>query len=98
MTEHDAEDAYLARRYKAARGREDVEIRWDVAKRIVAGENAVKVYREWRGLSQEALARKVDSKKARLSQIETGAKPGGRAILRRIAAALGVPAAVLMED
>ena len=70
----------------------------DVAKRIVAGENAVKVYREWRGLTQEALARKVDSAKAYISQIETGAKPGGRAILRKIAGALGVPASVLSED
>jgi DNA-binding XRE family transcriptional regulator len=96
--EGDVEGAYLIRRYKAARGRVDTEVPWDVAKRIVAGENAVKVYREWRGLTQEALARKVDSAKAYISQIETGAKPGGRAILRKIAVALGVPAAVLMED
>lgn len=92
------EDAYLAKRYKAARGRDDTEVPWEIAKRIVAGENAIKVYREWRGLTQEALARKVDSAKAYISQIETGAKPGGRAILRKIAAALAVPAAVLIED
>jgi mRNA interferase RelE/StbE len=98
MTENDVEDAYLVRHYKAARGRVDTEVPWDVAKRIVAGESAIKVYREWRGLTQEALARKVDSAKAYISQIETGAKPGGRAILRRIAAALGVPGTVLMED
>jgi len=94
----DVEDAFLAKRHKAARGRDDTEVPWDVAKRIVAGENAIKVYREWRGLTQEALARKVDSAKAYISQIETGAKPGGRAILRKIAAALAVPAAVLIED
>jgi DNA-binding XRE family transcriptional regulator len=98
MTGGGAEDEFLAKRYRAARGRDDTEIPWDVAKRIVAGENAVKVYREWRGLTQEALARKVDSAKAYISQIETGAKPGGRAILRKIAAALGVPASVLSED
>ena len=93
-----AEDAYLAKRYKAARARDDTEIPWEIAKRIVAGENAVKVYRQWRGLTQDALARKVDSAKAYVSQIETGAKPGGRAILRKIAAALAVSASVLMED
>ena len=92
------EDAFLAKRYKAARGRDDTEIPWESAKRIVAGENAIKVYREWRGLTQEALARKVDSAKAYISQIETGAKPGGRAILRKIAVALGVPVSVLTED
>ncbi len=92
------EDAFLAKRYKAARRRDDTEVPWDIAKRIVAGENAVKVYREWRGLTQEALARKVDSAKAYISQIETGAKPGGRGILRKIAAALEVPVPVLTED
>lgn len=98
MTGLDAEDAFLAKRYNAARKREDAQVPWESAKRIVAGENAIKVYREWRGLTQEALARKVDSAKAYISQIETGAKPGGRAILRKIAAALGVPVSALSED
>ena len=98
MTGSDAENAFLATRYKAARGRHDTQVPWECAKRIVAGENAIKVYREWRGLTQEALARKVDSAKAYISQIETGAKPGGRAILRKIAAALGVPVSALTED
>ncbi len=98
ITRGEAEDAFLAKRYRAACEREDTEIPWDVAKRIVAGENAVKVYREWRGLTQEALARKIDSVKAYISQIETGAKPGGRAILRKIAGVLGVPLSALSDD
>ena len=98
MTSGEAEDAYLTRRYKAARGRDDTEVPWEIAKRVIAGENAIKVYREWRGLTQEALARKVDSAKAYISQIETGAKPGGRAILRKIAGALAVPVSALTED
>ena len=98
MTGSGMEDAFLAKRYKGARERDDAEVPWEIAKRIVAGENAIKVYREWRGLTQEALARKVESAKAYISQIETGAKPGGRAILRKIAAALAVPASALSED
>ena len=98
ITGGDAEDAFLAKRRRAARERGDTEVPWDVAKRIVAGENAIKVYREWRGLTQEALARKIDSAKAYISQIEIGAKPGGRAILRKIAAALGVPVSALSDD
>ncbi len=98
ITSGEAEDAFLAKRYRAVRERDDTEIPWEVAKRIVAGENAVKVYREWRGLTQDALAGKIGSAKAYISQIETGAKPGGRAILRKIAGALGVPASVLSED
>ena len=98
MTGGDAEEAFLAKRYRAARGRDDTEVPWETAKRIVAGENAIKVYREWRGLTQEGLARKVESAKAYISQIETGAKPGGRGILRKIALALGVPVAVLTGE
>jgi DNA-binding XRE family transcriptional regulator len=98
MTSGEAEDAFLARRYKAARGREDTQVPWDVARRIVAGENALKVYREWRGLTQDALARKIGSVKVYISQIETGAKPGGRVVMRKLAAALQVPVSVLVED
>ncbi|MEQ1864925.1 MAG: helix-turn-helix transcriptional regulator [Micropepsaceae bacterium] len=98
MTGAGSEDVFLAKRYRAARERDDSEVSWEIAKRIVAGENAVKVYREWRGLTQDALARKVDSAKAYISQIETGAKPGGRAILRKIAVALAVPVSALSED
>lgn len=46
MTAGNAEGAYLAKRYKAARGRDETEIPWDVAKRIASGENAVMVYRQ----------------------------------------------------
>lgn len=98
MTGAGAEDDFLAKRYKAARGRDDTPVPWEIAKRVVAGENAVKVYREWRGFTQEALARKIDSAKAYISQIETGAKPGGRAIRRKIALALAVPLSALTED
>ena len=98
LTGGDAEDAYLAKRYKLARGRNDVDVPWEVAKRVVAGENAVKVYREWRGLTQAELAQKIGSAKAYVSQIETGVKPGGRLVMRKIAGALDVPLSVLIED
>ena len=98
MISTDQEEIVLARRYKNARSQDDTEIPWDVAKRIIAGENALKVYREWRGLTQDALARKVGSVKVYISQIETGAKPGGRAIMRKLAAALAVPVSALTPD
>lgn len=94
----DEEDAWLVKLHKAERARKETPLPWKIGKRIAAGENAVKVYRQWRGLTQAALARKAGSVTAYISQIETGVKPGGRAIMRKIAAALGVPAAVLLDD
>ena len=98
MIAGDQEDATLAKRYKAARSQDDSEVPLHIAKRIIAGENALKVYREWRGLTQDALARNVGSVKVYISQIETGAKPGGRGIMRKLAAALAVPVSALTPD
>lgn len=58
MTNADAEGAFLAKRYKKARARKDIEVPWEFGKRIAAGENAIKIYRE-RGLTQETLAQKI---------------------------------------
>lgn len=58
--------------------------------RLLDGENPVKVWREKRGISQRALATKAEVGNSYLAEIETGRKPGSRAALRKIAAALEV--------
>ena len=98
MISGDQEDIVLVKRYKTARSQDDTEIPWDVAKRVIAGEHPVKVYREWRGLTQDSLARKVGSAKVYISQIETGVKPGGRAMMRKLSVALAVPVSALTRD
>ncbi len=57
----------------------------------------IRAFREWRGLTQEELARKVGSSKSYVSQLETRRRMPGVKTLRRIAEALDVPVELLME-
>ena len=62
----------------------------EVADRLIAGESPLKVFREYRGLTQSALAKNAGTSAAYLSQIETGRRTGSVKLLRRLADALGV--------
>lgn len=62
----------------------------EVADRLLAGEIPIKVFRDYRGLTQRALAERVGINPVYLSQLETGRRQGGVATLRRIADALNV--------
>ena len=95
MIETEREDAALVKR--AQKVDRSVRIPIAFARRDLAGENRVKVYREMRGLTQAALAAKIGSKTAYISQIETGVRDGGKATLRKIAAALALPLSVLVD-
>ncbi|ADH89954.1 transcriptional regulator, XRE family [Ancylobacter novellus DSM 506] len=59
-----------------------------IVDRLVAGENAIRVWREHRGLSASSLAEKAGIARAFLSQIETGNRDGTVATLKKIADAL----------
>lgn len=61
-----------------------------VANRIIDGENRVRVWREFRGLTVSALAERAGVSQPYLSQIETGAREGTVETLSRIASALAV--------
>jgi transcriptional regulator with XRE-family HTH domain len=67
-----------------------------VVDRLIDGGNPVKVMREWRGLTQAALATKTGLSKAVISHIETGERGGGVKTLGKIAHALNVPMDVLV--
>ena len=71
----------------------------ETAERIFDGENPVKVFREWRGLKQNQLAKIVKISQPYLSEIEKG-KPASFKTMVRIAGRLGVPldALVTAED
>ncbi|MSO93903.1 MAG: XRE family transcriptional regulator [Rhodospirillales bacterium] len=62
----------------------------DSVRRLVAGESPVRVYREVRGLTQQALAERVGVGKSFLSQVEKRGKSPSVAVLRRLADALDV--------
>lgn len=69
---------------------EDELIPGEVVYAILDGENPIKVWREYRGLTQQQLADTVGISKPYLSQIETGKRTGTTEILSAIAKALDV--------
>lgn len=77
----------------AARGRstdEDESYPADLVKRIIDGESPVRVFREYRDLSQSALAEASGVNRVQIADIEAGRKTGSVTTLRKLAAALGV--------
>ena len=62
----------------------------EVVYAILDGENPIKVWREYRGLTQQQLADKAGISKPYLSQIETGKRTGTTEILSAIAKSLDV--------
>ncbi len=57
---------------------------------LLDGENPVKVWREYRNMTQQALAEAAGISTSYLSQIETGKRVGKTAVLQAIAQALNL--------
>ncbi|HZW02632.1 MAG TPA: helix-turn-helix transcriptional regulator [Anaerolineaceae bacterium] len=70
-----------------ARGEEDL-IPVEVVHAILSGENAIKMWREYRGHTQSALAEKAGISVPYLSQLETNKRKGSLDVLLAIAGAL----------
>jgi DNA-binding XRE family transcriptional regulator len=62
----------------------------DAMIRLIEGENPLKVYREWRGLTQAELARKIAVSKGYVSQVERGTRTLSRKARAAAAKALGI--------
>lgn len=62
-----------------------------VLSRLLDGDNPVRVYREWRGLTQEELARNVNLTSGYISQLERGRRPLSRRARMAIAETLAIP-------
>ena len=69
---------------------EDELIPGEVVFAILDGKNPIKVWREYRGLTQQQLADAAGISKPYLSQIETGKRTGATEVLSAIAKALDV--------
>ena len=69
---------------------EDELIPGEVIYTILDGANAIKTWREYRGLSQQELSEKVGISFPYLSQLETNKRKGSLAVLSAIAKALKV--------
>jgi DNA-binding XRE family transcriptional regulator len=77
---------------------EDELIPSEVVEALLDGENPIKVWREYRGQTQQQLADTAGISKPYLSQIETGKRKGTVDILSAIAKALNVSLDDLYEN
>jgi len=82
------EDATATAAFYATRNQETVPA--EMVDRLIAGENPVKVWREYRGLTQRALAARAGLNFSYLSQIETGARKGTTATMKKLAESLSI--------
>jgi DNA-binding XRE family transcriptional regulator len=89
-----AEDLADLQRFDGAKAAlaagEDELIPAQFVDRLLNGENALRVYRDLRGMTQIALAEKAGVNRVTVAEIETGRKQGSIATLRALADALGV--------
>ena len=65
---------------------------------LLDGENPIRVWREFRALTQQQLAGKAGISKPYLSQLESGKRRGTTEVLKRIAEALDVSLEDLVEN
>jgi predicted transcriptional regulator len=63
----------------------------EIVDRMANGENAIRVLREWRNVTQTYLSFKTNLSQGYISDIETGRRVGTPAALRLIADVLKVP-------
>lgn len=62
----------------------------ELIKALSDGENPIKVYREYRGINQSALAKKANVSRQYISQLEKGERKGTPKVLQSIANILKV--------
>lgn len=87
----DREDVEAVRtfRERLAAGEEDM-IPSEYVDRILNGENKIKVWREFRGMTLREIGEKAGVSTSFLSQIESGARDGSFDTIKKIAAALKI--------
>jgi ribosome-binding protein aMBF1 (putative translation factor) len=81
--------AYDAAKASLKRNNEEL-IPLEIDERRLAGESTVKIWREYRGLTQEGLAKASNVSRSMIAAIEAKHKRGGIATLKRLAGALKV--------
>ena len=62
----------------------------EVTYAILDGENPIRIWREYRGMTQQQVAEKAGISKPYLSQLESGQRRGTTEVLSAVASALGV--------
>ncbi|WP_374410218.1 helix-turn-helix domain-containing protein [Novosphingobium colocasiae] len=76
---------------KAAMARgEDEQVPADIARRLIAGETPLRVWRDFRGLTQQRLSVASGVNRVQIANIESGTARGSVATLVKLADALGI--------
>ena len=78
------------RAYDRAKAKPQEFVPAEIADRLIAGESPLRVWREYRGLTQQKLADEAEISKPFLSQLENGQREASVDVLKRLAAALKV--------
>jgi DNA-binding XRE family transcriptional regulator len=90
----DAEMLADVRAYDSAKARlesgDDELIPLEIAERRLKGQAALRIWREYRKLTQDQLARKAKISRGLIAAIETKRKGGSVSTLKRLGVALGV--------
>jgi DNA-binding XRE family transcriptional regulator len=81
--------AYDAAKARLERGEDEI-IPFEIVERRLAGESTVKIWRTYRSLTQERLAKASKVSRPMIAAIETGHKQGSISTLKKLAAALHV--------
>jgi ribosome-binding protein aMBF1 (putative translation factor) len=84
----DAEDVEVVRRVEADPNQDRIPL--EVVKRLLDDESPVKVWREHRGLTQQALARAAGLPQSTIARLEGGARKGTVEQMRKLAGVLGI--------
>lgn len=98
-SDEDSGTARIVRKAQAAiAAGHEIALPKTVVDRLAAGENPIRVLREWRGLTQVELAisESVGITQGYLSDLEVGKRKGPVALHQKIARALGVPIELLL--
>jgi DNA-binding XRE family transcriptional regulator len=90
------EDLILLEEALAAETTESVPV--EVVHRIIEGENLIKVWRQYRGLTQQELARQAGISRGYLAELEAGKRKGSQATLTAIAKVLNLTADDLTRE
>ncbi len=68
----------------------------EVINAILDGKNKIRVFREYRGITQEALAKKINKSVAMIRKLENGSSDGSINTIKAISAALKIDVEMLI--
>ena len=89
--------ARIVRRTRAALAAgHEIRLPKTVVDRLAAGQNPIRVLREWRDMTQAELAASAGITQGYLSELEAGKRKGPVALHQKIARALGTPIHLLL--